>query len=89
MKHYNIKVKGRVQGVGYRYSTIRMAEQYNIKGFVKNMINGSVYIEAEGESGELQEFIKWCKRGPSMAYVDDLILYESEIKGFKKFDVKY
>jgi len=48
-KHVNITVKGRVQGVGFRYSAMEAAEELGIKGFVRNMPDGSVYIEAEGE----------------------------------------
>ena len=44
-----ITVKGRVQGVGFRFSTVREAEELGIKGFVENRMDGSVYIEAEGE----------------------------------------
>lgn len=57
MKHYNITVSGKVQGVFYRASTKEKAEQLGIKGFVRNQSDGTVYIEAEGEVSQLDAFI--------------------------------
>ncbi|WP_431293764.1 acylphosphatase [Pedobacter sp. P26] len=49
MKHLNIKVTGKVQGVGFRETTKIIANQMMVNGFVRNEKDGSVYIEAEGE----------------------------------------
>ena len=46
-KHLNIKIYGRVQMVGFRYSAKEMADQLDIKGFAQNSPDGAVYIEAE------------------------------------------
>jgi acylphosphatase len=48
MKHINIKITGKVQGVFFRASTKAVADQIGVKGFVKNEKDGSVYVEAEG-----------------------------------------
>ncbi len=88
IKHYNIKVFGRVQGVGFRYSTREIAKKMNIKGFVKNQYDGSVYIEAEAEEINIQNFINWCKQGPSYARVNDFQITEDNIVGFENFVVK-
>lgn len=61
---YRINVSGRVQGVGFRYSTVREAKRLGITGFVKNQYDGSVYIEAEGSADQLFNFVEWCRRGP-------------------------
>jgi acylphosphatase len=45
---YKIRVSGHVQGVGYRWSAAREARTRDIKGYIKNLSDGSVYIEAEG-----------------------------------------
>ena len=89
MKHYKIIVYGRVQGVGFRYDTIRTAGYLGIKGFVKNQPDGSVYIEAEGEHEQLTEFTNWCKKGTNFAYVDDILVEEGALKNFNSFDVRY
>ena len=55
MKHLSIHVSGKVQGVFFRASTKEKAEEFNIKGNVRNNADGSVSIEAEGEEENLQE----------------------------------
>ena len=87
MKHMNITVKGRVQGVGFRYSVLRAAKTYNIVGFVRNQVDGSVYIEAEAEEINLELFLGWCSKGPGIARVDEIIQIESGVRGFEDFRV--
>lgn len=89
IKHYNITVKGRVQGVGFRYHTKMKASKLGIKGFVKNKLNRSVYIEAEGEEDFISVFLNWCKKGPDRAYVDSFQYTESPINNFSTFEIKY
>jgi acylphosphatase len=87
--HKNITVTGRVQGVFYRASTYEKATQIGIKGFVKNQINGSVYIEAEGTKDQLEVFILWCKQGPDYAHVESLNTEEGQLAGFEKFEIRH
>lgn len=61
---YKIHINGYVQGVGFRWRTLREAASMDIKGLVKNMPDGSVYIEAEGTRKQLRDFVEWCKKGP-------------------------
>ena len=51
-----LKISGRVQNVGFRYHTRKKAQEMGISGFVKNQVDGSVYIEAEGEEEVLAAF---------------------------------
>lgn len=78
MKKYRILVKGMVQGVGYRYYCKRKAAEYGIKGFVRNLFNGDVELEAEGNQNLLTDFIKELKTGPDGAYVKSVIVQESQ-----------
>lgn len=87
MKHYNIIVIGKVQGVFYRQSTIEKANQLGIKGFVRNEANRNVYIEAEGEEEQLKKLIEWCMVGPSRANVTGIKFTEGEIKNFSSFEI--
>lgn len=87
-RHFNIKIFGKVQGVFFRYSAKDSADALNIKGFVKNESDGSVYIEAEGEGEHMDTFIDWCKQGPEEAKVQKVDIKEDEIKGFKDFSIK-
>lgn len=89
MKHYNISVFGKVQGVFYRASTKTKALELGLKGFVKNRPDGSVYIEAEGDEEDLQQLMDWCKTGPSNAVVSEVQMEKSEMVGFNKFEIRY
>ena len=59
-----IKVIGKVQGVGFRYYALSVTKKYNVNGIVKNKGDGSVYIEAVGNTKDIDAFIDWCKIGP-------------------------
>ncbi len=86
--HYNITISGYVQGVGYRYSTVKIARSLDIKGFVKNLPDGKVYIEAEGTKEHLEKLIDWCHIGPRYSNVYQVYWENSEIKNYSGFDVK-
>lgn len=86
--HKNITISGRVQGVGFRYATKSIANSLGIKGFVRNLPNESVYIEAEGTQVQLKLFIEWCHRGPSHARVKNVQIDEGKLENYKYFDIK-
>ncbi len=69
-------VCGTVQGVGFRYSAINKARSLNLRGWVKNEINGTVSTRFEGFSENVDIYINWLKRGPSAAIVKEVILDE-------------
>ncbi len=66
---YKIHVRGRVQGVGFRWSAAREARTLGLKGFIKNLSDGRVYIEAEGTREQLNTFLEWCRKGPQFSSV--------------------
>ena len=68
--HLNIKIYGKVQGVFFRSYAKNEAEELSVKGFVKNEIDGSVYMESEGERPDLEEFIERLRRPPKSAKVE-------------------
>ncbi|HPR17452.1 MAG TPA: acylphosphatase [Candidatus Cloacimonadota bacterium] len=70
MKTIEIIVYGRVQGVGFRYFTVRLAQLYNIRGYVQNRGDGNVKIVAMGKEEELDLFVQEISRGPRWAYID-------------------
>ena len=67
-----VVVTGRVQGVAFRASTADEAERLGVAGFVRNLWDGSVEIEAEGERPQVEGLVRWCRRGPPAARVDRL-----------------
>ena len=86
-KRVKLNIKGKVQGVWYRASAKEVADKLNITGWVKNEIDGSVTIVAEGEEEQLREFIKWCHKGPANARVESVTEewsdWQDEFKVFK------
>jgi acylphosphatase len=87
--HYNLIVTGRVQGVGFRAFSSRTANQIGLKGYVKNTLDGSVYIEVEGSREILDRYVNECKKGPGWAYVENVTVSESQVQSFKDFKVRY
>jgi acylphosphatase len=71
-KKLSLYIYGLVQGVGFRYYVWNQARHLGLNGYVRNMPDGSVEAEAEGEEGNLHQFIEAMKRGPSGAVVDEV-----------------
>jgi acylphosphatase len=67
-----ITVSGLVQGVGFRYFVHRHASRLGLKGFVRNLYNGDVEIEVEGDRSLIEELIKEVRVGPRAAGVRDV-----------------
>lgn len=86
-KHFNIKVTGKVQGVFYRATTKAVADQLGVKGLVSNEKDGSVFIEAEGDTFMIEQFLDWCHEGPDAARVANVASSEGEMKNYRNFEV--
>jgi acylphosphatase len=69
-KHYLLS--GRVQGVGFRYFAYRLARELGLNGWVRNLPDGTVEIEAQGEEDRLDQFLLEIKSGPQLAIVKDI-----------------
>jgi acylphosphatase len=67
-----ICVSGDVQGVGFRYYIARIANNFELNGYAKNLYNGDVEIVAEGRKEFLEELVKKAGQGPSYASVDSI-----------------
>lgn len=65
MRRVSLTVFGRVQGVGFRYATKMVADKVGVTGLVRNLLDGTVYIEARGTDREVSDFIQVVKKGPS------------------------
>lgn len=86
-KHLNITVKGKVQGVYFRKYTQLEANKLGVLGTVKNLNDGSVYIEAEADEHILEQFVAWCHEGPEMARVSEVLITAGAMKSFTEFMV--
>jgi acylphosphatase len=85
--HLNISVSGKVQGVFFRASTKSKAEELGLKGIVRNLKDGTVFIEVEGEETVLAEFLKWCWKGSIASKVTKVDSTAGEIKDYSDFTV--
>jgi len=72
----HLKIRGRVQGVFFRESARRQAVALGVRGWVKNLPDGSVEAAAEGSQDSVQAFIQWCHQGPSSARVEEVVVQE-------------
>ncbi|MEM1794183.1 MAG: acylphosphatase [Desulfurococcaceae archaeon] len=86
----HIKVYGIVQGVFFRSSMKRVADKLGVKGWVRNLPDGSVEAVVEGPRNKVEELIKWAHKGPPLARVDRVeVVWEQYIGEFKDFRIKY
>lgn len=65
-------VSGRVQGVGFRWFTKQSADRHGVRGWVRNLSDGSVEVEATGSEGILGSFENDLRTGPAHSRVDDM-----------------
>ncbi len=68
-ERWRLIVRGQVQGVGYRAACCNRARELRLGGWVRNLDDGSVEVQAEGPSTDLAELRLWCERGPAGAQV--------------------
>jgi acylphosphatase len=79
-----------VQGVGYRANVRRLANQLDLKGWVRNMPNGDVEVVVEGSEEMVERLIQWCHRGPTGAHVTEVHVQHETTKGeFDRFTIKH
>ena len=87
IKHINIKVTGKVQGVSFRAVTKVVADQMGVRGIIRNEKDGSVYMEAEGDDTLLEVFIEWCNEGTDRAKIENVEITPGELKHYQNFEI--
>lgn len=88
IRSYKIIVRGKVQGVGYRYNAQAAAHKYDLTGFIRNQFDESVLIHAEGQEQGVHDFIEWCNIGPRLADVTEVESEEQDVKGYQTFEIR-
>ena len=87
-KRLKIRIYGRVQGVSYRFEARTMARYLGVKGFVRNMPDGSVCAEAEAGEEALGNFVAWCRKGPDFARVERIETEEVPVREDTTFEIR-
>tara|TARA_B100001057_G_scaffold500234_1_gene614199 strand:- start:2291 stop:2572 length:282 start_codon:yes stop_codon:yes gene_type:complete len=82
-------IRGRVQGVGYRAWTEKIAKNLGIFGWVKNLSDRSVFIVISGNRKNIKLFLSKCYKGPIFSRVDEIISTEKSFKKFTDFEIRY
>jgi acylphosphatase len=81
-------VRGLVQGVSFRYYTLHRARELGLRGYVRNLWDGSVEVVAEGPRQSLEQLLTWLHQGPPAAEVDQVnVLWEQPSGAFGQFEV--
>ncbi len=89
MARAHLIIKGRVQGVCYRAFTQDEAIRLGVKGWVRNLSDGSVEAVFEGKSEVIEEAIKRCWQGPPLSRVTDIeIEWQDKEEGFGDFRIR-
>lgn len=85
---YQIIVKGKVQGVWFRKYTYDQAIKIGLVGFVRNQLDKSVYIEAEGSLIQLNKFMEWLYIGSPLSKVNSVKYELGDSKNYSSFEIR-
>jgi acylphosphatase len=85
------RVCGRVQGVGFRYFVVREARALGLRGWVRNLVDGSVEVQAAGQAGSLGRLEEALRLGPAHARVDrvEAMAPSPSLESFRVFTIEY
>lgn len=84
----HVFISGRVQGVGYRYSTVNEARRLGVNGWVRNLADDRVEAVFEGTREIVEEIISWCHKGPTAAVVKDVAVEYETPEGLRGFETR-
>ncbi|PWD51061.1 acylphosphatase [Serinibacter arcticus] len=76
MRRVTVTVSGRVQGVGFRWSTRGEATRRGLAGWVRNRDDGTVEAELEGADDDVEDMVTWLHHGPGSAEVAGVVVAE-------------
>jgi acylphosphatase len=82
-----LRIKGRVQGVGFRLAAAELARSHGLTGIIFNDTDGSVLVEVEGSEPAISEFVAWSRRGPQGAVVTSVDEETIPAQGDKSFEI--
>lgn len=86
---FEIIVRGRVQGVGFRYSVQQQARGLGLKGWVQNLPDGSVKLRIRGSSSSCHSLISWCRNNPGYSWVENMDIRENPQEEWGAFRIRH
>jgi DNA ligase D-like protein (predicted 3'-phosphoesterase) len=81
-------VRGRVQGIGFRDATLRLARRLGVMGWVRNGEDGSVLVHAEGREAAVDELVAFLREGPPGAHVEEVAIEPVKVEGHEQFAIR-
>ncbi|MBI4447719.1 acylphosphatase [Candidatus Woesearchaeota archaeon] len=89
-KRVKVYIIGAVQGVFFRANIKQLADKLNLKGYAKNLPDGSIEAVFEGDEKKILEIINFCKKGPKHAKVNNIKVINEEFKcEYTQFEISY
>ena len=88
VRRAHVIVRGRVQGVGYRWAIRSRAASLGVGGWVRNRPDGNVEATFEGAPERIELLVRWCREGTSAAYVDEIEVEWQEPTGEQGFAIR-
>jgi len=86
----HVRLFGRVQGVGFRYSAGDEARRRRLTGWVRNLDSGGVEGVFEGPRASVEDMLRWCNEGPPGAYVRELrVVWDEPPEHFTRFEIRH
>lgn len=88
IKQYELRIYGRVQGVGFRYAARNKARELGLSGWVENRPDGSVHAAVQGKPEACHLFIQWCREGTGYSWVEKIDVEEKTPAPYHGFAIK-
>ena len=88
MIRYRLLISGRVQGVFFRDTCRRVAQQHGVSGWVRNLPDGRVEAVFEGSADQVGRLVDWARRGPRLAVVEGVTVHAEPPEGLGTFEIK-
>ena len=86
---YEIRISGRVQGVGFRAAARKQGRYLRLRGWVENLPDGSVRAMVKGDAESCAKFINWCREGSAYSWVESLDMREMKPEDLGPFEIIY
>lgn len=78
MKRVRILIEGKLQGANFRYHTQQEAQKLGLAGFVRNLSDGRIEIDAQGDEASVDKMLAWCQEGPQSAQLKSILFRYDE-----------